>query len=135
MPTDAVEAPTDGAGRVSVLIATHRRPEMLRAALDSVQRQSESPLEVIVADDGDTLPLDFAGGDRDATVPVRYLRLAKTGMCGARRAGYAESRGDFLLFLDDDDELEPDAVRTLTRLLLRHPGAVVATGSAAPVRS
>jgi glycosyltransferase involved in cell wall biosynthesis len=123
--------PTHGSGRVSVLIATHRRPDLLRAAIDSAQRQSEPPLEIVVADDGDTLPADFADGDRNASVPVRYVRLSRTGMCGARRAAYAESRGDFLLFLDDDDTLVPDAIRTLLSLFARHRDAVVAAGSAA----
>jgi glycosyltransferase involved in cell wall biosynthesis len=131
MVSEAMAVSPDGTGHVSVLIATHRRPDLLRAAINSAQQQSERPLEIIVADDGGTLPPDFADGDCDAVVPVRYLRLAKTGMCGARRAAYAQSRGDFLLFLDDDDTLVPDAIKTLRVLFERHPDAVVATGSAA----
>jgi len=114
---------------VSVVIATYRRPGYLRAAMQSVLRQSSPPVELIIVDDGGTLPEDFPATEPPCDFPIRYLRLPRGGMCAARRAGFAASHGELLLFLDDDDELLPDAIATLRNTLARQADAIVAVGS------
>ncbi len=89
--------------RVSVIIPTHNRAPLLPRALDSVLRQSYPAREVMVIDDAsqdDTAALMLARYPQ-----VRYLRLTQNrGVSAARNHGIRQARGDWLAFLDSDDE-------------------------------
>jgi glycosyltransferase involved in cell wall biosynthesis len=110
----------------SVLIATYNQDRFLARAVTSALRQRlpSGCFEVIVVDDGstDTTPeilRGFAGS-------VRLVRQPNRGLPAARNAGLAAARGETLLVLDSDDELEPDALATEWKALRRHPEAAVA---------
>ena len=104
---------------VSVVIRTHRRPTFLREALASVMHQTYPAVEAVVAEDGscDGEPIvrEFAG-----RLQVRYLRLPPgSGTLKTGNAGVAAARGEYVLFLDDDDLLFADHVETLIAALQR----------------
>ncbi len=92
---------------VSVIIPTHNRAQHLKKALLSVFKQSYSPLEVIVVDDGST--------DETAQMiqnhfseRATYLKLSKNhGVSFARNRGIEAATGDWIAFLDSDDEWLP----------------------------
>lgn len=91
--------------RVSVVIPTYNRADVLGGALESALGQTLAPAEVIVVDDGSTdgTPGVVARfGDR-----VRYLRREREGQSAARNAGAAVAGGDFIAMLDSDDAWEP----------------------------
>lgn len=97
--------------RISVVISTYERPDLCDRAVASVLAQTDQPLEVLICDDGSspaTLSRLCAWEQRDGR--VRYLRFEpRAGYPGpARNLGVAESRGDWVAFLDDDDEWLPD---------------------------
>lgn len=90
----------------SVVICTYNRSERLRGALDSVLGQHEADYEVLVVDDGsedDTAEV-VAGY---ASPRIRYTRRTNGGLSAARNTGIDEARGEFLIFLDDDDRVDP----------------------------
>jgi glycosyltransferase involved in cell wall biosynthesis len=93
--------------RVSVVIPTYNRADKVRDTIASVLAQTFSDLEVIVVDDGssdDTARiLSEAFGDR-----IRYFRQANQGASVAQNKGIAESRGEWIAFLDSDDLWEKD---------------------------
>lgn len=91
--------------RATVVITTHDRPEHARRAVRSALAQTVVDLEVLVVDDGSTPPFLAPDGDERLRI-VR--RAAAGGVCAARNAGLAEARGEWITFLDDDDELAPD---------------------------
>jgi glycosyltransferase involved in cell wall biosynthesis len=96
---------------VSVVIPTYNRAATITRALDSVIRQSHRPLEIIVVDDGstdDTLgTIDHDG----CAVPLTVISLGHNeGAAAARNHGITLARGDFVAFLDSDDEWEPDKI-------------------------
>jgi len=92
---------------VSVVIPCYNYERYVGLALESVQRQRVAPLEVIVVDDGST---DGSARVIQSFPGVRYVRQDNAGHVAAFNRGYAESRGDIVLFLDADDLLEPDAI-------------------------
>ncbi|MER7934906.1 MULTISPECIES: bifunctional glycosyltransferase family 2 protein/CDP-glycerol:glycerophosphate glycerophosphotransferase [unclassified Streptomyces] len=101
--------------RFSVIVPAYRVQAYLSECLDSVLSQSYPDLELIVVDD---LSPDACGAiideyaARDAR--VRPVHLAENrGLGGARNAGMELARGDYLLFLDSDDTLTPDALRAV----------------------
>lgn len=76
--------------KISVVIPTCNRPEMLERALASVYSQTVKPFEVIVIDDS----------------------LTRNGPSWARNRGIEKANGDWLAFLDDDDVWLPEKLET-----------------------
>ena len=93
---------------------------MLQDALESVFAQSIDDFEVIVVDDCSPEPVVVAPHDR-----VRVVRAeVNGGAAAARNLGVANSTGDALAFLDDDDQWHPDRLRYAVEALERAPIAV-----------
>lgn len=113
--------------RVSVLVATHNRPSLLREALQSIAAQTFSDWEIILVDDGstpavslDALPIEV----QKRTQLIRHespLRSAAARNTAVRAAG-----GEVLAFLDDDDLLAPDFIARALGVLDRHSEVDVA---------
>ena len=91
----------------TVIVTTRDRPALARRAIGSALDQSLRRVEVIAVDDGSAQPLDTSGLD------VRLMRFEKSvGVCAARNAALEIARGEWVLFLDDDDELMPTILET-----------------------
>ena len=94
---------------VSVIIPTYKRqPNMLKRAVLSVINQSYQNIEVIVVDDS---PTDFEFRSEVEKMlnsldkRIRYIKHdTNMGACAARNTGINASCGEFIAFLDDDDE-------------------------------
>jgi GT2 family glycosyltransferase len=107
---------------ISAVVPTYRGAARLARHLPSVLAslsRSGEPFELIVVDDG--------GGGIDALPPeARLLALPEQGGYGpAVSAGAGAARGERLLILNDDVELEPDTVEVLARHLVPPVFAVV----------
>jgi glycosyltransferase involved in cell wall biosynthesis len=104
---EAGRAATEGP-MVSAIIPTHNRAAMLSRAIRSVQSQTYPHFEIIVVDDA----------SQDSTREVvesfhdpriRYIRHdTNKGGSAARNTGIRAATGEFIAFLDDDDEWEPE---------------------------
>lgn len=94
---------------VSVIIPTHQRRQLLKVALASVLAQQGVAIEVIVVDeacsDGTTELLNDLAARDDRVRTVRHDTPRK--LPGARNAGLAIARGEWVAFLDDDDVWHP----------------------------
>ena len=89
--------------RASVIIPTLNRCHVLPRAIESVLNQSLTSFEVIVVDDGgDDDTRHVVDQYRDSR--LRYIRRSNGGISAARNTGIANARGEWITFLDDDDE-------------------------------
>ncbi|WP_405644839.1 CDP-glycerol glycerophosphotransferase family protein [Streptomyces sp. NBC_00019] len=101
--------------RFSVIVPAYKVQAYLHECLDSVLSQSCTDLELIAVDDCSpdacgAIVDEFAARDPR----VRPVHLAENrGPGGARNAGLAAATGDYLVFLDGDDTLTPDALRAI----------------------
>lgn len=106
---------------ISVIIPTNRGGPYLVDAVASVRAQTVPVTEIIVVDDG-------SAGDAverfTAAEQLRYLRLSGVGVSAARNAGAAAARGDWLIFLDDDDIWHPERIAAQMQALDAQPDAV-----------
>jgi glycosyltransferase involved in cell wall biosynthesis len=112
-------------GLVSVVIPCHNYGRFLGAAIESVLAQGDESIELIVVDDGST--------DDTAEVAARYpdvvyVRQPNLGQAAAQNRGLEAANGEFVLFLDADDESTPGAVEALAGSLRARPDCAFAYG-------
>ena len=109
--------------RVSVVITTRNRAELLKRAIDSVLSQQGVDLELVVVDDGseDDTPAVLAA-IRDER--LRAIRRTNGGLSAARNTGIAAVSGDWVAFLDDDDMALPGWLMGLSELTSPEVGIV-----------
>ena len=110
---------------VSIVIPCYNQGRFLRDAIDSALQQTYPSIEVIVVNDGST---DNTASVIPVNAAVHHLEQRNRGAAVARNAGFRESRGDYIIFLDADDRLLPHAVATGIEWLAAHPDWAFVTG-------
>jgi glycosyltransferase involved in cell wall biosynthesis len=105
--------------RVSVVIPTYNRLQLLKETLDSVLRQTIPVHEIIVVDDGSTdATHDLVRSYRPPVVLVTQEHL---GLPVARNRGIAQATGEWIAFLDSDDIWTPTKIERQLQYLDQHP--------------
>ena len=109
---------------VSVIVPTHDRADLLPRAVSSVLDQTYTDFEIIVVDDASTDETrDVIAGFTDPR--IRSIRREQSGgTSAARNAGISVARGEYMAFLDDDDEWLPYALENLLSILEATPSTV-----------
>ena len=101
---------------ISVIIPVYNIERYIGKCLDSIVGQTLKEIEIIVVDDGST---DDSSRiiDRYARTDSRIVAIHKTngGVVSARNCGIAQATGLYILFVDGDDHLAPDACERLLR--------------------
>lgn len=107
----------------SIIMTTFNRRELLRFALESVKAQTLQDFEVILVNDH--------GEGVESLLEhypycITYLRQGRnSGPAAARNAAHRLARGQYLVYLDDDDIFLPNHLQVLASALREHPGEVV----------
>jgi glycosyltransferase involved in cell wall biosynthesis len=101
----------------SVVLTTYCRPALLAEAVASVLRQTIRDFELVVVDDGSVPPAVVPDDERIRVV----VHGENRGLPAARNAGWDRARGDFIVFLDDDDLFTPRRLEFAARGLARAP--------------
>jgi glycosyltransferase involved in cell wall biosynthesis len=103
---------------VSVIIPCYNQGRFLGEAIASAQKQTYPNIEIIVIDDGSS---DHTQQVANGFANVKYRFQPNAGLSAARNAGIKKSNGFYLVFLDADDILYPNAVETNVWLLMQNP--------------
>ena len=117
---------SDGRPRYSVVIPTHNRRDYVLRAIRSCLGQTGPGIEVLVVDDGST------DGTREAVAQLLDPRLrlivhaTNRGVCPARNSGAAAAQGEWVVFLDSDDELLPGAIDRIDACAVRQAASISA---------
>lgn len=119
---------------VSVVVPVYNVERYLASCLESVLAQTWSRLEVIVVNDGSTdssrsIVEEFAQNDRR----LRIVDQPNAGLGAARNTGVCHARGQYLTFVDSDDEVPPTAYELMVTSLERS-GSDVAIGKMVRLR-
>ena len=112
--------------KFSVIIPTYNRSATLGRAIQSVISQTLPAWEIIVVDDGSS---DDTRKLVEKFSHVRYHYQANAGVCAARNKGAEIATGDWLIFLDSDDELELDSLKSFEIELQSNPSIQVLQAS------
>ena len=98
--------------KVSCVIITHNRVDMLKRAVNSVMNQTYKNIEIFVVDDASSDGTENYGKEL-INKGINYIRIdAKDSKGGnyARNIGINESTGEYVAFLDDDDYWLPEKI-------------------------
>ena len=117
----------EGRALVSVVIPCYNQAHFLSEAIESVLCQGYTNVEVVVVDDGST---DNASevASRYERAGVRLIRQENRGRSGARNWGLDEAQGEYVVFLDSDDRLLPEALEVGVKDLEAHPACAFVFG-------
>jgi glycosyltransferase involved in cell wall biosynthesis len=110
---------------VSVVIPCYRQAHFLPEAIESALLQTYPHVEIIVVDDGSP---DDTSAVAARYPKVRCVRQPNRGLSAARNSGLRASAGEYLVFLDADDRLTVDALRSGVREMALHPECAFAAG-------
>ena len=109
---------------VSVIIPCFRQAHFLPEAIESVLVQSH-PAEIVVVNDGSP---DNTAKVAAAYPQVRYLWQENKGLAEARNSGFRAATGEYVIFLDADDRLTPNAIEAHLTCFADHPEAQLVVG-------
>lgn len=108
---------------VSVIIPLYNKANYIKTTIESVLAQTYKDLEVIVVDDGSTDSsteiVENIADDR-----IRLIRQSNAGVSAARNAGLKEAEGEWIAFLDADDEWLPAKLADQTQAIKAHQDLV-----------
>ncbi|MBU9889027.1 MAG: glycosyltransferase [Candidatus Omnitrophica bacterium] len=123
---------------ISVIIPTFNRKEVLPRAIDSVLKQKGVPFELIVVDDGSTdntsatLNAQRSTNDKPDPLPfkercpLRVVRCPENkGPAAARNVGIKEAQGQWIAFLDSDDEWKPGKLKAQLDFFAKNPDYLI----------
>ena len=114
---------------ISVLVPVYKTKEYLARCVESIRNQTYGNLEIILVDDGspddsgvlcDRLALEDAR--------IRVVHKANGGLASARNAGIDAMTGEYAAFVDSDDYIAPEMIRSLYDLCVQHQAQVACCG-------
>lgn len=109
----------------SVVIPLYNKADTIERSLRSIASQTLSDFEVIVVDDGSSDEGSAVVESFDGIQSLRLIHQTNAGVSAARNRGVKEAFGEFVAFLDADDEWDSEFLQELHRILLRYPQANV----------
>jgi CDP-glycerol glycerophosphotransferase len=127
--------PLPAAPLVSIVLPVFGVEKYLSACLDSLLGQTYQRLQVVAVDDGspdDSISILRERADRDPRLEI--VRQANAGLGAARNRGVRHARGRYLMFVDSDDLLKPDAVASYEQSL-RSTGSDFVVGGYQRIRA
>lgn len=112
--------------RISIIIPVYNAGNFLVDCLESIRSQKMTSYEVILVDDGSTdespaICDSYASQDRRFTV----IHKENGGVSSARNTGLAAACGDYVMFVDSDDMLTPDALELMSGATEDNPDFLV----------
>lgn len=108
--------------RYSIIVPIFNAEKTLVNSLRSIQNQIFEDYEVLMIDDGSTdssgvICRKFALDD----LRFKYIRQINQGVSVARNKGLLEAQGDYIVFLDSDDEYAPEYLETFEKMMEQEP--------------
>lgn len=111
---------------ISVVIPVYNVEKYLRRCIDSVLHQVDVTQEIILVDDGST---DTSGKICDEYAEnysvIKCLHISNSGPATAKNIGYDHATGNYIAFIDSDDEIKPDMFSKMLQSGYKHDADIV----------
>lgn len=107
--------------KYSVIIPVYNRPDEVQELLASLLNQSYSDYEIIVVEDGSTVPCKEVVERYADQLPLRYFTKTNSGPGQTRNFGAEQANGEWLLILDSDILVPEGYLQAIDTFLAQHP--------------
>ena len=104
----------------SIIVPVYNRPEEVADLLQSLEAQTDKGFEIILVEDGSTIPALPEGYDA-SPLRLKYYKKSNEGRSIARNYGIEHADGDFFIFVDSDCILPPDYIAKLRKSMEENP--------------
>ena len=105
--------------KVSIVIPVYNKAEYISDCLESLLQQDFDDFEIVAVNDGST---DDSGKICDEKAAedarIRVIQTENGGVTAARRKGVEQAKGEYIMFVDADDKLLPNAIKTLYKAII-----------------
>lgn len=112
---------------ISIITPTFNRASLLPRMIKSVQNQIFKDWELIIIDDGSTDNTEEVA-QQIKDLRIKYYLKENTGAADSRNFGVEKASGPYIVFLDSDDEAEPDWLRAMVHEVKKNQATVVTCG-------
>jgi len=100
--------------KISIVIPSYNSVKTLSATLKSIFKQSFEDFEIVIVDDGSTDNTAKVVQDwQEKEAIIKYVYQENKGLAGARNQGIRNASGEYILFLDADDVIKPNHLKSL----------------------
>lgn len=115
--------------KLSIIIVTRNRANMLRNCLNSLIRQTKIPDEVLVVDNNSSDDTKDVVNNFKKKFPIRHIFEPRVGIPIARNTGIKNAKYDVIAFIDDDCAADENLIKEIKRLSKIHPTNFVFQGT------
>lgn len=111
---------------ISIIIPCYNSQEYIKETIDSVKRQTSTRWECVIVDDGSTdLSGEIIDEATENNVRFKVYHAENSGVADARNFAISKAKGKYILPLDADDKLKPEAVDVLLSAWENNPDKVL----------
>lgn len=110
---------------ISVIVPTYNRENTIQKCLESIINQTSKVYEILVIDDGSEDNTLEVVSQLETNVLIRVFQQKHRGAQAARNKGIREAKGNYVAFLDSDDEWVIDIVETYKKIFQEKPDVVI----------
>jgi glycosyltransferase involved in cell wall biosynthesis len=110
----------------TIITPTYNREQLVQATIKSILEQIHKDWELIIVDDGSTDNTEQAVQQYLTDPRIKYIKKENSGQAASLNAGASCAKGDFIAFLDSDDEAYPEWLNTVHAHIGRDTGIVCA---------
>lgn len=103
--------------RFTVIIPTYNNASSLPRTINSVLSQRVTDWQLIIVDDGSKDNTEEIVSSFLKDKRIQYIKKSNEGVAAARNTGFANSNGEYIIFLDSDDEILPNHLSDFTSIL------------------
>ncbi|MBC7830324.1 MAG: glycosyltransferase family 2 protein [Chitinophagaceae bacterium] len=112
--------------KFSIITPTYNRAQLLQRTIKSILAQTFKDWELIIVDDGSTDNTETIVKNYLDDTRIKYIKKENSGTAHSRNIGAANAKGEFITFLDSDDEALPHWLDTVTGHLIPDTGIACA---------
>ena len=110
---------------ISVVIPVYNTGKILYETIESVLNQTFTDFEIVIIDDGSSDAETLGVLDSQSDDRIRIIHQKNSGVAAARNRGVAESKGNFIAFLDHDDIFLPEKLAECKKFTDQNPQAAM----------
>ena len=105
--------------KVSIVIPVYNKAEYISDSLESLLQQDFDDFEIVAVIDGSTDDSGKICNEKAAeNTRIRVIHTENGGVTAARRKGVEQAKGEYIMFVDADDKLLPNAIKTLYKAII-----------------